>query len=61
MPAHTRQKCDQFVDKYFERVLDLFLQGVAPEAICMAVGLCETAKAGQTRAASFELLPARSM
>ena len=29
LPAHSRQECDEFVTKYFERVLDLFLKGVA--------------------------------
>ena len=60
MPAHARQECDEFVTKYFERVLDLFLKGVAPEAICIAIGICDVPL--QARAApALEPLPRRSM
>jgi saposin len=59
MPAHARQECDEFMSKYFERVLDLFLKGVAPEAICIAIGLCDVPL--QTRAApALGPLPTRS-
>ena len=48
LPSGIRSQCLSFVDEYSSVVVQLLVQELDPVQVCIAIGLCQQAEAGQS-------------
>ena len=44
LPSQIKDQCTAFVDQYADDVVKLIAQGLSPDQVCSAVGLCSSSK-----------------
>lgn len=58
MPSSVTKKCDMFIVKFADVVIDIITKGTTPKAVCKVMGLCPTYS--EEIEVSFELSDTRS-